>query len=72
MTLRKRLRMQQWTASADPASTGQLIDDARERLIVALDVPSAAAAQQIVAAVGDSVTDAWRTPKRIRERDGAH
>src|SRR5438309_11524196 len=29
--------------------------DPRERLIVALDVPSAAAAQQIVAAVGDSV-----------------
>jgi len=29
--------------------------DPRERLIVALDVPSAAAAQKIVAAVGDSV-----------------
>src|SRR5690349_19160607 len=28
--------------------------DARQRLIVALDVPSAAAAQKIVAAVGDS------------------
>ncbi len=30
------------------------MSDARERLIVALDVPSAAAAQKIVAAVGDS------------------
>jgi len=36
------------------ASTGQQASDPRSRLIVALDVSTAAAAQKIVAAVGDS------------------
>src|ERR1043165_6369920 len=35
-------------------SLGYYVDDPRQRLIVALDVSTAAAAQKIVAAVGDS------------------
>src|ERR1700693_6344507 len=40
--------------SSNPPVTGPDKSDAREKLIVALDVSSAAAAQKIVAAVGDS------------------
>jgi orotidine-5'-phosphate decarboxylase len=45
--------------------------DARERLIVALDVPSAAAAQRIVAAVGDSV-QTYKVGKQLFTAEGPH
>ncbi len=48
--------MKDWTGlvQSGSGSVGSLMDDARERLIIALDVSSAAAAQEIVAAIGES------------------
>lgn len=52
-----------------PRFPGSRMDDARERLIVALDVSSAAAAQKIVTAVGDSART-YKVGKQLFTAEG--
>lgn len=52
-----------------PGLARHRMKDARERLIVALDVPSAAAAQRIVTAVGDSV-QTYKVGKQLFTAEG--
>lgn len=52
-----------------PSFFGPIMDDARERLIVALDVSSSAAAQKIVTAIGDSVRT-YKVGKQLFTAEG--
>jgi orotidine-5'-phosphate decarboxylase len=52
-----------------PSFSGSIMDDARERLIVALDVSSSAAAQKIVTAIGDSVRT-YKVGKQLFTAEG--
>jgi orotidine-5'-phosphate decarboxylase len=63
--------MNEWTGlvQSRSGSVGSLMDDARERLIIALDVSSAAAAQEIVTAIGESART-YKVGKQLFTAEG--